>query len=108
MYNYTELFNKIDKLNLNLSTVHGLLLPIALLWEQLGVALGLAPYLDKIKTNNHSDEQRLQAVLYQWENSTVRRYTWNTLISALDSRSVGMKNLAAKIKESINAAVTLL
>ena len=88
-----------DKLNLNLATVHGLLLPIASLWEQLGAALGLAPYLDEIKTNNHRDEQRLQAVLYQWENSTVRPYTWNTLISALDSHSVGMKNLAANFRE---------
>ena len=92
----------------NLSTVYELLLPIASLWEQLGEALGLAPYLDKIKTNNHSDEQRLQAVLYQCENSTVRPYTWNTLISALDSSRVGMKKLAAKIKERINTAETLL
>ena len=90
-----------DKLDLNLATVHGLLLPIASLWEQLGVALGLAPYLDSIKTNNHSDEQRLQAVLYQWENSTVRPYTWNTLISALNSSKIGMKNLAAKMKETL-------
>ena len=92
----------------NLSTVYELLLPIASLWEQLGVALELAPYLDKIKTNNHGDEQCLQAVLYQWENSTVRPYTWNTLISALDSSRVGMKKLAAKIKERINTAETLL
>ena len=92
-------------LDLNLSAMYGLLLPIASLWEQLGVALGLAPYLDKIKTNNHSNKQCLQAVLYQWENSTVRPYTWNTLISALDSSSVGMKNLAAKMKENINTAV---
>ena len=88
-------------LNLNISTVYELLHPIASLWEQLGVALGLAPYLDKIKTNNHSDEQRLRAVLYQWENSTVRPYTWNTLILALDSSNIGMKNLAAKMKERL-------
>ena len=97
-----------DALDPKLSTVYELLLPIASLWEQLGEALGLAPYLDNIKTNNHSDEQHLHAVLYQWESSTVRPYTWNTLILALDSSSVGMKKLAAKIKESINAATTLL
>ena len=106
--NYIELLKETDKLDLNLSTVYELLLPLASLWEQLGEALGLAPYLDRIKTNNHRDEQRLQAVLYQWENSTVRPYTWNTLIAALDSSSVGMKNLAAKMKESIHAATTLL
>ena len=103
--NYIDHFNKMETFDLNLSTVYGLLLPIPSLWEQLGEALGLAPYLDKIKTNNHRDEQRLQAVLYHWENSTVRRYTWNTLILALDSSSVGMKNLAAKMKENINTAV---
>ena len=99
-----------DKLNLNLPTIYELLLPIAFLWEQLGEALGLAPDLDKIKINNHNDEQRLRAVLYHWENSQlqVRPYTWNTLISALDSSSVGMKNLAAKMKESINTTGTLL
>ena len=97
-----------ETLDLNLATVYRLLLPIAPLWEQLGVALGLVPYLDRIKTNNHRDEQSLQAVLYQWENSTVRPYTWNTLISALNSSSVGMKKLAAKMKETINAATTLL
>ena len=59
-----------EKLDINLATVYGLLLPIASLWEQLGVALGLAPNLDMIKTNNHSDEQCLQAVLYHWENSS--------------------------------------
>ena len=97
-----------EKLDLNLATVYELLLPIASLWEQLGEALGLAPYLDRIKTNNHRDEQRLQAVLYHWENSTVRPYTWNTLISVLDSSCVRLKNLAAKMKESIHATVTLL
>ena len=99
-----------ETLHLNLSTVYKLLLPIASLWYQLGVALGLAPYLDKIKTNNHRDGQRLQAVLYHWENSTVRPYTWNTLIAALDSSYVGLKNLAAKMKDriKITATVTLL
>ena len=95
-------------LDLNHSTTYELLLPIASLWEQLGVALVLAPYLEKIKTNNHSDEKRLQAVLYQWETSTVRPYTWNTLISALDSSRVGLKHLAAKMKERINTNATLL
>ena len=97
-----------NKLHLNLATVYELLLPIASVWEQMGEALGLTPYLDKIKTNNHSDEQRLQAVLYHWENSTVRPYAWKTLILALGSTSVGMKNLADKMKESINTAATLL
>ena len=99
-----------ETLHLNLSTVYKLLLPIASLWYQLGVALGLAPYLDKIKTNNHRDGQRLQAVLYHWENNTVRPYTWNTLIAALDSSYVGLKNLAAKMKDriKITATVTLL
>ena len=106
--NYIDHFNKMETLDLNLAAMYELLLPIASLWEQLGEALGLAPYRDKIKTNNHSNEQRLQAVLDQWENSTIRPYTWNTLISVLDSRSVGMKNLAAKMKESINVATTLL
>ena len=87
----------------NHHTVYELLEPLSSLWYQLGNALGLAPYLDEVRTNNHSDSERLRAVLYHWETSVdqVRPYTWETLVAALASNQVGATQLAAELSKNI-------
>ena len=84
-------------------TVYELLQPLSSLWYRLGNALGLAPYLDKVRTNNHNDSDRLRAVLYHWETSgeQVRPYTWDTLVAALASNQVGATHLAAELLKKL-------
>ena len=82
-------------------TVYKLLEPLSSLWYQLGNALGLAPYLDKVETNNRNDSEHLRAVLYHWETSgdQVRPYTWETLVAALASNQVGATHFAAELSK---------
>ena len=71
-----------------------LLRPLASVWYQLGEFLSLIPHLEKIKVNNHGqDENCLRALLYAWEEQTQRRfYNWRTMIKAL--KELGAVRLA--------------
>ena len=94
-------------LDLNNSTLFGLLEPLSSLWYQLGEALTLTPHLDQIKINNHNDEQRLKAVLQKWKQYQIKTYSWVTLVNALESNQVRALQLADELKAKVGSESSL-
>ena len=72
-------------------------------WRDVGVQLGLDHrVLDGIATISLEDTNHCYSnVFTKWKNlnSTTHPYTWSTVVQALESRTVGEKLLASKIKE---------
>lgn len=87
-------------LELDHSTVYGLLKPLSHQWHDLGEELGLSPYLSKIKSMFNENEERLFEVLRIWEHSSIRSYSWNTLVTALESKKISRPMLASEIRKA--------
>ena len=67
----------------------------------MGEALSLAPYLHDIQTTNFSDEERLQAVLKCWEDKQGRPYTWEALVTVLNSSNIRATYLAIELSKRL-------
>ena len=93
----SENLRKMTVLDLNYSTLFGLLEPLSSLWYQLGEALTLTPHLNHIRTANYNDEERLSAVLKKWEQHQIKPYSWETLVNALKSNQVRAMQLADEL-----------
>ena len=96
-----HLHNMPKFLELNHSTVYGLLKPLSNQWNDLGEELGLSPYLNEIKNMFYENEERLSEVLSKWKNSSIRSYTWNTLATALESKKISRSILASEIRKAL-------
>lgn len=96
-----HLHNMPKSLELNHSTVYGLLKPLSSQWDDLGEELGLSPHLSEIKSMFHKNEQRLSEVLGIWEHSSIRSYSWNTLATALESKKISRLVLASEIRKAL-------
>lgn len=92
-------------LDLNHSTLFGLLEPISSLWYQLGEALTLTPHLNQI--NNHKDEQCLSTVLQKWEQYPIKPYSWETLVNALKTNKVRAIQLADELTAKLGSESSL-
>ena len=74
-------------------------------WRDMGLQLGVnQDVLEGIASISQGDFNRCYSnVFTQWknQNSTTYPYTWSTIVQALESRAVGEKRLADKIKEKL-------
>lgn len=89
-------------LELNQSTVYGLLMPLSDQWHDLGEELGVSPYLSEIRSMFYENEERLFEVLRIWEHLSIRSYTWNTLVTALESKKISRLMLASEIRKALH------
>ena len=74
-------------------------------WRDVGVQLGVDDsVLEGIALISPGDINRCHSnVFTRWknQNSTKYPYTWSTIVQALESRAVGEKRLADKIKNEL-------
>ena len=101
IFSSDHLHNMPESLELNHSTVYGLLVPLSNQWDVLGEELGLSPYLSEIKSMFYENEERLSEVLRIWEYSSIRSYSWNTLATALESKKISRPMLASEIRKAL-------
>ena len=99
----SENLQKMTALDLNHSTLFGLLKPLSSLWYQLGEALTLTPHLNQIMTANYNDEQCLSAVLQKWKQHSIKPYSWETLVNVLKSNQVRAMQLADELKAKVGS-----
>ena len=57
--------------------------------------------LDKIKTEDCTDEECLERMLKLWLNDHTRHRSWDRLLDALQSPSVDQKDAACEIREEL-------
>ena len=97
-----HLYNMPESLELNHSTVYGLLKPLSNQWDDLGKELGLSSHLSEIKSMVYENEERLSEVLRIWEHSSIRSYSWDALATALESKRISRPILATEIRKALH------
>ena len=67
-------------------------------WKNIGLAIKIRnPDLDVIEQNNHDIDAKFRSMILHWLKNG-KDCTWVTLCKALEARSVGLDDLAARIR----------
>ena len=71
-------------------------------WHLLGSQLGVSfNFRQGLRTNNESNEYKLEATLNEWLESATSTPTWFVLINAL--KGAGLNECAQNVKEHLRA-----
>ena len=81
-----------------LSDVYRLTLPVSSNWNRIGSELNVSFNFRKgLKSNNESDDDRLEEVLHQWLQSATTPPTWSFFVSALERAE--MNEIVRKVRD---------
>ena len=70
-------------------------------WKELGLQLKLKPTsLDVIAMDSHDTRECFREMLREWLRMADPSPTWEALITALKSESVGLRDLARKVERA--------
>ena len=68
-------------------------------WKKVAIQLELSQgEIKAIQKDEEESFDQFMAVMYQWERSLRKPYTWATLVSALESPSVNENRLAHELR----------